>query len=261
MKNKRLHRVFGLLLSAVMLFGLLTGCAAHDHGDSPAAETVAAEKEEQGMSEQNAAAQNTQAPAPKENELPSFLEFAAGSGFAVTQYDVHDDYYMINYTAEDADVMSVAQDFIRAMVSDAGFEVITYTTKDHSDWHYESWMLDHPCDLTMQQLDVVNFYDEVADVEMIINQYQDWDECTFAIRFVKGLETADSKNAPSGGGGGGGSLFGEDCTWCGGDGRCNECGGDGRVSNWLAGTTKYVDQNCTNCNAGRCRQCGGSGKK
>ena len=76
---------------------------------------------------------------------------------------------------------------------------------------------------------------------------------------MKGLESPDSDGAP-GGGGGGSDLFGKDCTWCGGDGRCNECGGDGRVYNWLPGTTKYVDQNCTNCNMGRCRQCGGDGK-
>lgn len=66
--------------------------------------------------------------------------------------------------------------------------------------------------------------------------------------------SAPEQQTPSGGGNG-------DCWYCGGDGDCPTCGGSGKVSNWLPGTTTYVEQSCTDCySPGKCRICGGSGE-
>lgn len=193
--------------------------------------------------------------------LPSFLEFDTGDQFSVSQADKHEGYYTVVYKAEDANAVTVAQDYIRMMRNTENCSVVAEQSKDRKDWYLEKVLLDHPCDVTPQRLEVLDdFYDYVGDLFLKINQYRDDDTVSFSITYVEGLTIADS-DFTSNSGGGGGSLFGQDCSWCGGDGRCNECGGDGRVYNWLAGTNKYVDQNCTNCNMGKCRICGGSGKK
>ncbi len=52
------------------------------------------------------------------------------------------------------------------------------------------------------------------------------------------------------------------CDSCRGSGKCTNCGGTGRVRKHLAGTTEWVEQDCTSCRpagSGNCRYCGGTG--
>lgn len=54
----------------------------------------------------------------------------------------------------------------------------------------------------------------------------------------------------------------EKCSSCMGSGKCTACGGSGRVRKLLAGTTEWVEQDCTSCQpvgSGNCCFCGGTG--
>lgn len=54
----------------------------------------------------------------------------------------------------------------------------------------------------------------------------------------------------------------EKCSNCMGSGNCTVCGGSGRVRKLLAGTTEWVEQDCTSCRpvgSGNCSFCGGAG--
>lgn len=54
----------------------------------------------------------------------------------------------------------------------------------------------------------------------------------------------------------------EKCGYCFGSGKCTNCGGTGRVRKLLAGTTEWVEQDCTSCRptgSGNCSFCGGTG--
>lgn len=55
------------------------------------------------------------------------------------------------------------------------------------------------------------------------------------------------------------NKYKQNCTMCGGTGRCKKCGGDGYIYSYVIGSDK---RNCTRCNAsGRCTYCGGTGKR
>lgn len=72
------------------------------------------------------------------------------------------------------------------------------------------------------------------------------------------LENAEAETTPAPGGGGSGN-----CSACGGSGDCTTCGGTGRVKKALAGTGKWVEQDCTACRpagSGNCSFCGGDGR-
>jgi len=274
MKFRNYRRALCLLLSIVMVIGLLTGCGSRDRDgrennrprrtESRKEETVqeTEAKREEKKEEKKEEKRETEAPKKKDNELPSFLEFAKGGDFEVTQFDTHDGYFSISYKSEDTSDLAYAEDYISLMLGEGNCKIIVEDGKDRDDWYLKKLLLDHPYNASKHRMDALDdFWDNVGDLFLKINYYKDDGEVYFNIVYSEDLEIADSKKAPNGGGGGGGSLFGKDCTWCGGDGRCTECGGDGRVYNWLPGTTTYVDQNCTNCNGGKCRQCGGSGKQ
>lgn len=52
------------------------------------------------------------------------------------------------------------------------------------------------------------------------------------------------------------------CGSCFGSGKCTACGGTGRVRKLLAGTSEWVEQDCTSCRpagSGNCSFCGGTG--
>lgn len=57
----------------------------------------------------------------------------------------------------------------------------------------------------------------------------------------------------------GSSIYGERCTRCDGDGRCNSCGGSGQIWKWTGDMYAYV--RCTDCSLGTCTLCGGDGKE
>ena len=54
----------------------------------------------------------------------------------------------------------------------------------------------------------------------------------------------------------------QQCGYCFGSGNCTACGGTGRVRKLLAGTSEWVEQDCTSCRpvgSGNCSFCGGTG--
>ena len=60
----------------------------------------------------------------------------------------------------------------------------------------------------------------------------------------------------------GASDGGQECGYCFGSGNCTNCGGSGSVRRLLAGTTEWVEQDCTSCRpsgSGDCSFCGGDG--
>lgn len=72
------------------------------------------------------------------------------------------------------------------------------------------------------------------------------------------METAQKRTAS--GGGSGSELF-EDCSYCGGDGRCDTCGGSGKVTQWVG--NRYMTVDCTElyCLGGKCTACSGTGHR
>lgn len=82
-----------------------------------------------------------------------------------------------------------------------------------------------------------------------------------ALELLAVVSTANSEvesEPPAGGGAGSGS-----CSSCNGSGKCTTCGGTGKVRKALAGTGKWVEQDCTACRpagSGNCPFCGGDGK-
>ena len=270
MKHHSYRRTLCLLLSILMLLTALTGCSGRDRdGDkerSPSRRTEEREEtrketKKETKKEVKEEKRETEAPAKtrKANELPSFLDFTDGDDFEVSQMDTHDGYFSIVYRSESGGDFACAQDYISMLLEEENCKIVVEDGKDRDDWYLKKLLLDHPADASKHRMDALDdFWDNKGDLFISLNYYKDDGVVTFNISYSEDLEIPDKGEVPPPNPTN--PWEEKDCWWCGGDGRCNECGGDGRVSNWLAGTTTYVDQNCTNCNGGRCRQCGGDGK-
>ena len=95
---------------------------------------------------------------------------------------------------------------------------------------------------------------------VVIYAAAEFDTAPYSLELLAAMSTAGSEvdSQPSTGGGGSGS-----CSYCGGTGDCTTCGGTGKVRKALAGTGKWVEQDCTACRptgSGNCPFCGGDGK-
>lgn len=262
MKHRTHPRMLCLMLSIVMVIGLLSGCGSRGgrRNEDTVSRSAQSRERETVREEKKEETRETEAPKKKDNELPSFLEFARGSDFEISQFDIHEGYFTIIYKSGDASDLAYAEDYIAMMLDEHNCAILVEDGKDRDDWYLKKLLLDHPYNASKHRMEVLDdFWDHVGDLFLRINYYKDDGEVYFNITYSEDLIMEDAKNAP--GPGPSPNPGDKDCTWCGGDGRCNECGGDGRVYTWLPGTTTYVDQNCTNCNRGSCRQCGGSGKQ
>lgn len=186
----------------------------------------------------------------------SYLSFTNAPELTLKTSEQRSDGSRSLYYKGDFDTFNNMEDYVALLVEELDATVTNHVCKERKNYRHSEWYLDFPFVTSTKAGRFVG--DEDAHLVIWLNQYGDLPSSGVSFFAAEGLSLADDGVAGSSASG---SSSGDSvCGKCFGSGKCNNCNGSGSVRKLLAGTTRWINQNCSFCVGGKCSECHGSGR-
>lgn len=188
--------------------------------------------------------------------VPSYLGFTNASELTLARNETRSDGSREIYYTGDFETFDNMEDYVALLVEELGATVTDHVCKEKKNYRHSEWYLDFSFVTSAKAGRFVG--DEDAHLVIWLNQYGDLPSSGVSFFISGGLTLADDSVAGSRASG---SSSGDSvCGKCFGSGKCNNCNGSGSVRKLLAGTTRWINQNCPFCVGGKCSECNGTGR-